>query len=691
MRKKSSKDNKIYFIFGGKLKLIDMKKMILTLALMLGMGALYAEISAEVKMSPLFTDNMVLQQKTDAPVWGTADPGAQIQVMTSWNKRVYTVNADEDGKWMVKVATPKAGGPYVLAVKENGADAKVINNVLIGEVWLCSGQSNMEMPVKGWGKIKDYEKELKDAAKYPKIRLIEVKKELSPVPKEDFVADADGWMVCSPETLEEFSAAAYFFGREIHEKRNVPVGLINTSWGGTQIEAWMSRDAFQGVKDLEQEADWVRTWPADKEERACITEKGINDWKELQEAFDKAYLNVNHDMASYVYDDSKWDEQKFPGWFEYGFDGHVFIRREVMIPESWSGKPVRMHIAAVDDRDFTYFNGTLIGEMDGWTLERSYEIPAELVKAGKAVVAMRIIDTKDEGGINGKDDTFYLEGPDGDRVSLAGDWKINKVADYRAFPIRPVNMKDYPNWSTALYNAMINPLVPYAVKGAIWYQGCGNVDRAYQYRDLMSLMIEDWRQVWGYSFPFYITQLANYLDRQTDPEASVWAELREAQDIASRVTANAGMAVTIDIGEANDIHPKNKQEVGRRLALQALNKTYGMPVVCSGPVFEGYEIDGNVIRLRFSSVAKGLVAKGGQLEGFVMAGADRKFHWADAEIVGDCVEVTCKDVERPLAVRYAWANNPLGNLFNSEGLPAGPFRTDDWPGVSFGITHPGRL
>lgn len=660
------------------------------MALMCSMGAICGKMSAEVRMSPLFTDNMVLQQKTDAPVWGTADPGAQVQVMTSWNKRVYTVKAGEDGKWMVKVATPKAGGPYTMTVKENGNEAKVINNLLIGEVWLCSGQSNMEMPVKGWGKVYDYEKELKDAANYPKIRLLEVQRDLSPVPEETFKADADGWMVCSPETLEEFSATAYFFGREIHNKRNVPVGLINTSWGGTQIEAWMSKDAFKGVKTLEGEAEWVGTWPTDKEERVRITEKGINDWKELQAAFDKAYLNVNNDMAFYEYDDSGWDEHKFPGELGYGFDGHVFIRREVMIPESWNGKPVKMHMEAVDDWDFTYFNGTFIGGMDGWYLERSYDIPAELVKSGKAVIAMRIIDTKDEGGINGKDHTFYLEGPDGERISLAGNWKLKRVADYKAFPIRPINMKDSPNWSTVLYNAMINPLVPYAIKGAIWYQGCGNVERAYQYRDLMSLMIEDWRQIWGYSFPFYITQLANYLDLQTDPEESMWAELREAQDIASRVTANAGQAVTIDIGDAKDIHPKNKQEVGRRLALQALNKTYGMPVMCSGPVFEGYEIDGNVIRIRFSSIGKGLVAKGGKLEGFVIAGADRKFHWADAKIAGEYVEVTCKDVERPLAVRYAWADNPVCNLFNSEGLPASPFRTDDWPGVTFSFTDPGR-
>ena len=261
-----------------------------------------------------------------------------------------------------------------------------------------------------------------------------------------------------------------------------------------------------------------------------------------------------------------------------------------------------------------------------------------------------------------------------------------KAGDFSLLPPKPVNTFGDPNWSTVLYNAMIHPLVPYAVKGAIWYQGCSNAERAYQYRDLMPLMINDWRNAWGYDFPFYITQLSSWRKYQTEPCESDWAELREAQDMAARNTPHTGMAVTIDIGDAVDIHPKNKQEVGRRLALQALNKTYGMSVLCSGPVYEGYELDGNTIRIRFSSVGKGLVAKGGKLEGFSIAGADRKFYWADARIEGDCVVVSCKDVSRPLAVRYAWADNPIGNLFNVDGLPAGPFRTDQWIGITYGKT-----
>lgn len=496
---------------------MTMKKIISLIVSAMAGAFLSADLSAEIRMSALFTDNMVLQQKVLAPVWGTAAPGKVVTVKPSWSKHEYKATAGNDGRWMLEIDTPKAGGPHSVTVMENGGNTVIINNVMVGEVWLCSGQSNMEMPVKGWGKVLNYEQELQEAASYPEIRLLEVRRNVSPQPVDDFKADSDGWMVCSPETLAEFSATAYFFGRELNRELKVPVGLINTSWGGTIIEAWISRGALAGVKDLEKEADEVAAWP--------------------------------------------------------------------------------------------------------------------------------------------------LKAEDGTAV---------KYSD--------------PNWSTVLYNTMIAPLVPYAIKGAIWYQGCSNVDRAYQYRDLMTIMIEDWRKAWGYDFPFYITQLANYLQRQMLPGNSSWAELREAQDIAANVTANTEMAVTIDIGEADDIHPKNKQEVGRRLALQAMNSTYGRKVICDGPVFDGYEISGNSITLKFRSAGKGLVAKDGKLEGFAIAGADRHFHWADARIAGNTVVVTCKDVERPLAVRYAWGDNPLGNLYNSAGLPAGPFRTDDWPGWTIGKT-----
>lgn len=643
--------------------------------------------TAEIKMSPLFTDNMVLQQKSDAPIWGTAEPKAKVTVKTSWNKASYTAVADEAGKWMVKVSTPKAGGPYSMTVTEQGAQPITIKNVLIGEVWICSGQSNMQMPVKGnWAKVNNCDEEVANA-KYPKMRLISVERLTSSKPEDNFTTYGNGWMECSPENVAEFSATAYFFGREIHKKTGVPVGLIHTSWGGTTIEAWMSKEALAGVKDLGSQAEMVSGWPATREERRAKSQGAVDAWNRLSNTFDDAFVQFS-DFSEEKFDDSRWDNMKLPGNLERvysGFDGHVLVRRTVDIPAAWAGKEIKMHIGGVDDKDFTYFNGTQIGGEQGWNKARVYTIAGNLVKEGKTTVAIRIMDKSGNGGISGNDQSFYLEGPDGSKVSLAGNWKSKKDADYSCMPARPVNMYNEPYWSTVLYNSMIAPLVPYTIKGAIWYQGCSNDDRAYQYQDLMRLLIVDWRDKWGYDFPFYITQLANYTGRQTQPTESTWAELREAQLMASRTVSNTGMAVTIDIGEAYDIHPRNKQEVGRRLALQALNKTYGMQVACSGPVYESYEVDGNVIRLKFSSASK-LVAKGDKLEGFTIAGADHKFHWAEAKIVGNCIEVSCKDVPRPLAVRYAWANNPLGNLFNAAGLPASPFRTDSWQGITINKT-----
>ena len=328
--------------------------------------------SAEIKMSPLFTDNMVMQQKADAPVWGTAEPKAKVTVKTSWNKASYTAVADEAGKWMVKVSTPKAGGPYSITITEQGAQPITIKNVLIGEVWICSGQSNMQMPVKGgWAKVNNCDEEVANA-KYPKMRLISVERLTSSKPEDNFTTYGNGWMECSPENVAEFSATAYFFGREIHKKRGVPVGLIHTSWGGTTIEAWMSKEALAGVKDLGSQAEMVSGWPATREERRAKSQGAVDAWNRLSNTFDDAFVQFS-DFSEEKFDDSRWDNMKLPGNLERvysGFDGHVLVLRTVDIPAAWAGKEIKMHIGGVDDKDFTYFNGTQIGGEQGWNKAR---------------------------------------------------------------------------------------------------------------------------------------------------------------------------------------------------------------------------------------------------------------------------------------------------------------------------------
>lgn len=366
-----------------------------------------------------------------------------------------------------------------------------------------------------------------------------------------------------------------------------------------------------------------------------------------------------------------------------GFNGIVWFRKTIDIPANWANKELTLNVGVIDDNDFTYFNGVQVGHTEGWMTPRSYKIPKELVKKGKAVIAVRVMDTGGTGGINGSPGSISLQRSQTDDMQLAGNWKYQVSLTMKDIPHMPVNTANEPNVPGFLFNAMLHPLIPYAIKGAIWYQGEANTGRAYQYRELMPLMIKDWRDRWGCDFPFYMVQLANFTAQQTAPVDATWAELREAQTRTLHL-ANTGMAVTIDIGDAFDIHPKNKQEVGRRLALVARAQTYGEKIPYSGPMYDTYRIEGNKIRIYFKHTNGGLKTKNNEvLKGFTISGVDRKFHWADAVIDGNSVVVSSPEVSFPIAVRYAWADNPICNLYNGANLPASPFRTDDWQGITY--------
>jgi len=456
-----------------------------------------AYVSAKVELHSLFTDNMVLQQQSDVPIWGKAAADRKITVTTSWDNVSYTTLSDSQGRWEVKMKTPKAlGQPYTITVSDG--EAIRLENVLIGEVWVCSGQSNMEMTVGGTrNKINNREYELANAD-FPQIRLFHVERATAEEPLEDFGKTRGGWKVCNPETVRQFSAVAYFFGRNIYQHHQVPIGLISSSVGGTIAEAWTSSEALRHMPNLPEE-------------------KAVSD-----------------------------------------------------------------------------------------------------------------------------------------------------------------SPNENPNRPSVLFNAMINPMTRYAIKGVIWYQGEANCMRAYQYRELFPLLIRDWRRQWGWNFPFYYVQLPNFGERQAQPEEAVWAEIREAQLQALHVE-NTAMAITIDLGEGDNVHPANKQDVGLRLALLARANTYGEDIPYSGPVYNTYRIEGNKIRIYFQHTDGGLKIKDSdKLKGFAIAGSDHRFHWADAVIEGNEVVVSLPTVEYPVAVRYAWAADPECNLYNGAGLPASPFRTDDW-------------
>lgn len=635
-------------------------KSMLVAALLVLSGA----ASAKIVLPPFFSDHMVLQQQCETPVWGEAKPMKTVKVTTSWDGKTYVTKADKEGKWKINVATPVAGGPYEITLTDGSKLS--LKNVMIGEVWICSGQSNMEMPLEGWGKIYNYQQEI-EQANHPNIRLLHVEHVTSTRPETEIKVRNNSWEVCSPATIPNFSATAYFFGREIAEKQNVPVGLIHTSWGGTNVESWISGKMLKEMPDFAQIAVDVQQMAADKQTLKAEYEQVLTAWNNR---FDKGLSEGKPVRASVSLDDGAWSEMAFPGEVDArlaDFDGVVWVRREVEIPASWAGKEVQLFLGAIDDNDITYWNGREVGRTDGPANQRKYVIPGKQVKAGKATLAVRVLDTGGGCGIHGD---LLLRSSKGEEISLAGNWKFEVAADTHKVGSLPVDRSSDPNLPTSLYNAMIHPLVPYGIRGAIWYQGENNASRAYQYRELFPMVIENWRKEWNKEIPFYYVQLANFMQQKSEPGESEWAELREAQTRTLAVK-NTGMAVIIDKGDANDIHPKDKQTVGHRLALIARANTYGEKVSCSGPMYRSYQVEGDKIVLSFDHTDGGLKSlDGGELKGFAIAGRDHKFHWAKAEIVGDKIVVSAPDaVPYPVAVRYAWADNPVCNLYNGAGLP----------------------
>lgn len=658
-------------------------------------------VKAQVRLQPLFTDNMVLQQQVEAPVWGEARPGYTVRVETSWDHQVYVTTADAGGRFMVKVATPKAGGPYDITLWEakNGKQrgkAVTLHNVMIGEVWLCGGQSNMQMEVE-WGRVKNFKEEVRQAENHPNIRLLHVQTTAAATPQTTLRVVDGGWQVCSSQSVKLFSAAGYFFGRELEQALQVPIGLVESCLGSTFAEPWVSAGALRQMPYFDKAIEKVASMPTDSLAREEQYRHDLDEWnlQVAQADGNVSYANGHHTLL-YNKDFAKaerWTDIQVPGLFEdqlkdrYGaFDGLVWYRRTVEIPAEWAGKDLMLRLGAIDDDDVTFFNGVEVGTHLGVAFNREYLVPAALVKAGKNEVAVRLHDTGGLGGFYSKEMRVELAGNSQQpSLPLAGTWQFLASMDEKNMPFYPTNLNRDTNVPAALYNGMIHPLTPFALRGAIWYQGESSVGRAYQYRELLPVLINDWHSRFttpGDEFPFYIVQLANHMTPQTDPaEESTWAELREAQLKVSQTMKNSGLATAIDIGEAADIHPKNKQEVGRRLGLVARAKTYGEQVEYAGPQYEGYQQEGQFIRIFFSH-ADGLQAAGETLKGFVVAGPDRKFHWAEAKISGNTVVVSSPEVDFPVAVRYAWANNPDCNLFNAAGLPATPFRTDEWPGLS---------
>lgn len=638
----------------------------------------------------LIGDNMLLQQNMDATIWGKAFRGHTVHITPSWGKEVET-KAGEDNRWKVVIPAPAPGGPYTMRIDASDTSI-IINNILCGEVWFCSGQSNMEMPVAGWPPTDTVMHSAKTiaSANVPEIRLFIVQRRVSGKPLDECIGR---WEVCSPESVKQFSAAGFFFGRKLYEELQQPVGLIESAWGGTPSEAWTSAGALENagefvpeIKALRESEPLIATYQSwlNGHKQQAIKPSGDNQWKDLDFG--------DMDAVSPGFDDSSWPVMNLPSPFENtigDFDGAVWFRKKIEIPASLNGKDLILSLGPIDDMDCTWFNGQPVGSGSLWETSRNYIIPSDIVKEGINTIAVRVLDTQGAGGIWGKPGSMKISVKEGKQagISIEGEWKYQPVAELsgNTFYIFDIVKNDFfvqkrpvmigPNKPSTLFNGMVNPLKDYRIRGAIWYQGEANVGRAEQYAKIFPLMIRNWRDEWKTGdFPFYFVQIAPY--RYSNVDSSELALLREAQ-IKALELPKTGMIVTLDIATVMNIHPPFKKEIGERLANLALSNDYGKSIPCSGPVFKSMVIDGRVLKLQFDNTGTGLKAKDNSLSEFEIAGKDKKFVKASAKIVKNEVWVESMKVSDPVSVRYCWRNGAIASLFNSDGLPASQFMANN--------------
>ncbi|MFY7827648.1 MAG: sialate O-acetylesterase [Flectobacillus sp.] len=631
---------------------------------------------AQLKLAKVFTDYMVLQRQKPIPVWGWAKPNESVVLTLAGQKQ--TTQANQEGKWMVKFSPLEAGGPFTLEV-QGGGEKIAFNDVLIGDVWLCSGQSNMEWTVK---QADNFVNEKKNAD-YPKIRHFFVEHEVTTQPQTDLKSGE--WKVCNSQNVGDFTAVGYFFAREVFQKTGVPIGLLHSSWGGSQVEGWISKEGMEMFDELKPYAQNLpKNWQeADMRLEESIKEKLLGNPKAVITLTDEQqYLKPGYDFSKWHTGSAigQWDWQGIWAW-----RGNGFIAKTVEIPAEMIGEVTTLGLAESFSENQVYINGKLVfsGILKGI---RKIVVPANTWKAGSNSLMIKMNKTIEPSwygvGMMGNADDLYVSS-EKQKVALGGNnWKLMP-----AFAEEHTFAHSSNNIGTYIYNGMIAPLLPFAIKGALWYQGETNAGRSYQYRKSFPLLINDWRRLWNDEFPFYFVQLSSFGSYQNSNQGSGWAELREAQTMTLSLP-KTGMAVTTDIGNPKDIHPTNKQDVGKRLAAEALKNTYGLNIVSAGPMYASVNFEKGKATISFKNVGGGLMIKDkfGYLKGFEIAGEDKVFYYAKAEIQGDKVLVYHPKGAKPASVRYAWADAPEdANLFNQEGFPACPFRTDQWKGVTEGV------
>jgi sialate O-acetylesterase len=649
---------------------------------MIALSLLFVLPGGELALPAQFSDHMVLQRETQAPLWGTAAPNASVELVASWpDARPVKATADAEGRWRALLATPPAGGPHEVRITSGGT-TRVLADVLVGEVWLASGQSNMEWtlgPRVGNG-VEGWQEAVRDSAD-PALRFFEAKNTVAHVPHADVFGE---WRGAGPETAGGFSAVAYFFARELRRELGVPVGVLSAEWGGTPAEAWVRAGALAEFPEFAPELARMAALAGD---RKAQTERWQAETRRYWEHADQ--LDGGRGLGEAAregLDDSGWAEASLPTTFErHGletFDGLVWYRRRLELPAAWAARALVLELGAIDDRDTVFWNGTRIGghENDNeWQTPRRYVVPKELVRAGANLVAVRVLDTGGLGGFASPAAELRLAPEDGRgtepaTLPLAGPWRWRAGTPMSELGWPPALEEFGPNSPSTLWNGMIAPLVPSALAGVIWYQGESNRGRADQYLRLMTALITDWRTAFARpELPFLFVQIAPF---GYDGDTGETGALRDAQR-RTLALPRTGMAVTMDVGDPKDIHPLKKREVGERLARLALTRAYGRTLEDSGPLFRAAKPEGARLRLTFEHAA-GLTSRGASVAHVSVAGADHVFHPAEARIEGEALVVWSAAVPAPLAARFGWGAADQTNLWNTAGLPAACFRSDDW-------------
>ena len=657
--------------FGNrKNKLMKLVSILLVSLLLFGKQA-----SATIIVPHFFADSMVLQRDQKVPVWGWGEMGEVVKI--NFNHKEYSEKVGADKKWKVYLPATKVGGPYDLIIKGK-ENQIVLKEVLFGDVWVCGGQSNMEFYMR---EVKDkYASEIANSTN-SNIRLFDVKHNFSFIPLDTCTSKINGsaWVTAYPGNVENFSAVAYFFAREINAKYHIPIGLLNCNWGGTPAEAWISEETLKDFPNYAETFKYISNPDNQKLEKEKVGDR-LKEWVKGLADNDVFYKYNKQNWQSSEADTIVWKKITLPQLLDdvgvNNFTGVVWFKKEIQINKDLLNQKATLHLGNIDDIDSTFINGKLVGYTNYTAKERVYNIPASLLKEGANIISVRMVNIdKTSGFVKGK--PLDLSFANGISIPLNNEWNYAPTQF-----VKPVDKGKYDKLNimpSALYDGMLHSIIGYGIKGVIWYQGESNSDRAKEYRTLFPTLITNWQKDWNQGvFPFLFVQLANYMKPTNEPTESNWAALREAQRLTLSLP-NTGMAIIHDLGEAYNIHPKNKKDVGLRLALLAKKIAYvESGIVSSGPLYDTSNTVGNKIIVQFKECGSGLVANDGRpLKYFAIAGADKKFVWANAVIKGNSVEVWSDKIEHPVAVRYAWSDNPVGaNLYNKEGLPASSFRTD---------------